>query len=204
MAGVTVLSGPSGAGKSSCLFVLAGLLRPQRGRIVLAGRTLFDSARDVDVPPRRRKIALLFQSLALFPHLSVEQNVAFGAPRELSRAARRELAQRWLERMHVAELAQRRPATLSGGEAQRVALARALASAPSLLLLDEPYSALDEALRRELAREVTQVAAELQIPVLLVTHDEQDARAARDVIVLRDGRRAADQSQPVHAPALPR
>jgi len=173
--GVTVLVGPSGAGKSTCLSAVAGLVRPSVGRVVLAGRTLFDDARGVDVPPRARRVALVFQSLALFPHLTAADNVAFGVPRVLPRKARRELSLHWLTRMRVAHVAARKPGTLSGGEAQRVALARALASAPALLLLDEPFSALDPVLRRELSSEVAQVVAELSIPALLVTHDLADA-----------------------------
>ena len=187
--GVTVLFGPSGAGKSTCLLALAGLVRPTRGHVLLAGRSLFDAARKVDLPPHARRVALVFQTLSLFPHLTVHENVAFGISRSLSSAARDALARRWLERMQVAELGARRPATLSGGEAQRVALARALASAPALLLLDEPFSALDRALRRELAREVRALVDELQIPALLVTHDAEDAATLGErTVLLRDGR----------------
>lgn len=173
--GVTVLAGPSGAGKSTCLLAIAGLVRPSYGRVVLSGRTLLDSAAHVEVAPRARRIALVFQSLALFPHLSVAENVAFGLPRGVARAERGAIVEHWLARMRVAQLAERRPATLSGGEAQRVALARALASAPALLLLDEPFSALDQELRRELALEVAALVGELRIPALLVTHEPESA-----------------------------
>ena len=199
--GVTTLVGPSGSGKSTCLFALAGLVRPARGRIVLRGRTLFDGDRAVDVPARARGVALVFQTLALFPHLTVAQNVAFAVPRATPAAQRRAIVAEWLERMHVQPLATRLPGTLSGGEAQRVALARALASAPALLLLDEPFSALDEALREQLAGEVARVVAELRIPALLVTHDTHDARA---VISLREGCREEPAQQPVHVPGVPR
>ncbi|MDB4988244.1 MAG: Molybdenum transport ATP-binding protein ModC [Myxococcaceae bacterium] len=187
--GVTVLFGPSGAGKSTCLSALAGLVRPKRGRIVLAGRTLFDAATGVDVPPHARRVALVFQTLSLFPHLTVLENVAFGVPRSVVSSERRGLATRWLERMHVAPLSTRQPSTLSGGEAQRVALARALASSPRLLLLDEPFSALDRSLRSELAQEVASVVRELGIPALLVTHDRDDAaQLGERLVCLRDGR----------------
>ncbi len=188
-AGVTVLFGPSGSGKSTCLLAVAGLLRPERGRIALGARTLFEPARGIDVPPHERRVALVFQSLALFPHLDALRNVSFGVPRGRGPEARDALALRWLERMRVGHLARRKPATLSGGEAQRVALARAVASSPSVLLLDEPFSALDAVLRRELVAEVGEVVAELRIPTLLVTHDPEDARAlARGFVELRDGR----------------
>jgi molybdate transport system ATP-binding protein len=183
-AGMSVLVGPSGAGKSTCLLALAGLIRPDAGEIVLAGRTLFGPG--VDVPPWRRRVALVFQNLALFPHMTALENVRFGI-RERGPAGD-EGAHRWLARMRVAHVAERRPATLSGGEAQRVALARALASSPSLLLLDEPFSALDPTLRAELAAEVRAVVAQLAIPAILVTHHREDAESLGERIVrLRDG-----------------
>ncbi|MET0283009.1 MAG: ATP-binding cassette domain-containing protein [Polyangiales bacterium] len=178
--GMSVLVGPSGAGKSTCLLALAGLIRPDAGEIVLAGRTLFGPG--IDEPPWRRRVALVFQNLALFPHMTALENVRFGI-REPKVDARD-----WLARMRVAHVAERRPATLSGGEAQRVALARALASSPALLLLDEPFSALDPALRAELAAEVRAVVAQLAIPAILVTHHREDAQSLGERIVrLRDG-----------------
>ncbi len=183
-AGMTVLAGPSGAGKSTCLLALAGLIEPDAGEIVLAGRTLL--GRGIDVPPWRRRIALVFQSLALFPHMSALENVRFGIREPAVDALG------WLERMRVAHVAQRRPATLSGGEAQRVALARALASSPALLLLDEPFSALDPALRAELAAEVRAVVTQLAIPAILVTHHREEAdRLGERIVRLRDGVREA-------------
>jgi ABC-type sulfate/molybdate transport systems ATPase subunit len=172
--GITVLFGPSGAGKSTCLSVIAGLLAPKRGRITLGSERL--SA----LPAHRRRVALVFQSLALFPHMSALENVAYGARSE---------PERWLERMHVSHVSARRPAQLSGGEAQRVALARALASDPRVLLLDEPFSALDSALRAQLSGELKAVVAELQIPTLLVTHDRADAAALGErTVTLEHGR----------------
>jgi ABC-type sulfate/molybdate transport systems ATPase subunit len=172
--GITVLFGPSGAGKSTCLSVIAGLLEPASGRVTLGSELL--SAR----PAHERRVALVFQSLALFPHLSALQNVAYGARGD---------PQRWLERMHVSHVVDRRPAQLSGGEAQRVALARALASEPRVLLLDEPFSALDSKLRRQLGDELKALVAELQIPTVLVTHDREDAAAlGQHVVVLEQGR----------------
>jgi molybdate transport system ATP-binding protein len=173
--GITALSGPSGVGKSTTLALIAGLRRPSRGRIVLGTEVLTDVDARIDVPPHRRGIALVFQSLALFPHLSALDNVAFGLPRPLRGRARHAEAARWLERMQAGHLAARRPLTYSGGEAQRVALARAFASRPRVLLLDEPFSALDPTLRGELAALVRALVDELALPALLVTHDRDDA-----------------------------
>lgn len=172
--GITVLFGPSGSGKSTCLSVIAGLLLPERGTITLGGETLTDVSRGISVPPHRRRVGLVFQSLALFPHLDVAANVQYAVRRGSSDEKKRR-ALGWLERTRVAHLAQRRPGTLSGGEAQRVALARALASEPRVLLLDEPFSALDSPLKRELGRELRELVQELSIPVVLVTHDREDA-----------------------------
>jgi molybdate transport system ATP-binding protein len=172
--GLTVITGPSGAGKSTLLSALAGLLRPQQGRVVVDGEVLVDVDAGVFVPPHRRRVGLVFQSLALFPHKDVLENVAFGVVEPDARA----VAQRWLERMRVGDLARRRPATLSGGEAQRVALARALAARPRLLLLDEPFSALDVPLRRALGQELKALVKETGLPTLLVTHDAGDAALA--------------------------
>jgi len=173
-AGVSALCGPSGAGKTTVLHALAGLFRPDAGEISLAGRTLFSSSLGVDLPPEQRRVGFVFQSLALFPHLTALQNVAYGLPKGTPEPARAALL--WLERMQVPHVAGRRPPTLSGGEAQRVALARALASAPRLLLLDEPFTALEERLRERLGQEVVDIVAELAIPCLLVTHDRAEAR----------------------------
>lgn len=190
--GVTVLLGPSGAGKTTALSVIAGLLRPAKGRVALGDQVLFDEASSVWVPTHLRRIALVFQSLALFPHLSVEENVAFGV-RAASREERRAAANAWLKRAQAESLASRAVSTLSGGEAQRVALARALASEPRALLLDEPFSALDESLRTALGEDVARLAAELQLPTLLVTHDRSDARRlGTRVLELRAGRLVND------------
>jgi molybdate transport system ATP-binding protein len=190
--GVTLIWGPSGAGKSTCLLALAGLVRPQRGHVLLDGRILFDAQRRICVPTRARKIGLVFQALALFPHLNVRENVAFGVSSSATPRQRDDQARRWLARMRVGHLESRRVSTLSGGEAQRVALARVLASAPRLLLLDEPFSALDRTLRDELSEELTRVVAELQVPTLMVSHHEDDlARWPAAVIRLGDARPTA-------------
>jgi molybdate transport system ATP-binding protein len=174
------LVGPSGAGKTTVLRAIAGLVRPVRGRIELGGETLFDSERGIDRPPEQRRVGLVFQEYALFPHLSVDRNVAFGG---------RERAGELLERFRIAHLAKARPAELSGGERQRVALARALARDPAVLLLDEPMAALDAHTRAGVRAELQELLRELALPTILVTHDFEDAAALADRVgVIADGR----------------
>ncbi len=165
------LVGPSGAGKTTVLRAIAGAVRPRSGRIALGKRVLFDRERRVDLPPEARRVGYVFQEYALFPHLSVRDNIAFGG-----RARVDEL----LERLDIAHLAGARPGRLSGGERQRVGLARALASKPEILLLDEPLSALDPHTRVEVRAELQGLLAELGLPALLVTHDFEDAAALAD------------------------
>lgn len=187
--GVTVLFGPSGSGKSTTLAAIAGIVTPDAGHITCGGEVWFDRARKVTRPIHQRGVALVFQSLALFPHMTAAHNVAYGADRSLSRAARRALALHWLERMRVSHLADRRPSTFSGGEAQRVALARAFASDPAVLLLDEAFSALDRELRQELTTETRALVEERQIPTLLVTHQRSEARGlATRAVALAGGK----------------
>lgn len=187
-AGITAIMGPSGAGKTTLLTSIAGLVKPAMGRISLDGVAFLDTERGVFVPPHGRRMALVFQSLALFPHLSVWENVAYGLPAG-ARGQRRERALDWLDRARVRPLADRATGLLSGGEAQRVALARALASEPRALLLDEPFSALDGALRRELGAELRALIAELNIPALLVTHHQEDAASlGSQVLLIEQGR----------------
>lgn len=186
--GITAVMGPSGAGKSTLLLALAGLVRPRAGRIVLGGATLFDADARVFVPPHLRRISLVFQSLALFPHLTAWENVAYGLSKG-GPVPRRERAVGWLERARVAHVADRYPATLSGGEAQRVALARAFAPEPRLLLLDEPFSALDAALRCDLEAALVELVAAADLAALLVTHDARGAeQVASRVLRLEAGR----------------
>ncbi len=186
--GLNVLFGPSGSGKTTILSAICGLLRPDAGHVMLAGRTLFEAESGLEVPPHRRRIALVFQSLALFPHLSALDNVGYGLVRSASRAERQERCHEWLTRMRVAHLAKRYPSSFSGGEAQRVALARALASEPQALLLDEPFSALDQGLASELGAELGAYVSALCLPVVLVTHDRAAARAlGAELTLLRAG-----------------
>jgi molybdate transport system ATP-binding protein len=187
--GITILFGPSGSGKSTTLAAIAGLLRPDEGRITLGADVWFDSMGGVEQPIHERHIAFVFQSLALFPHLSAVDNVAYGVDRTLGRVARRDRARQMLDRMKVAHLADRRPITFSGGEAQRVALARAFAMSPRLVLLDEPFSALDRDLRLSLAADVRAWIDESKLPLVQVTHHRNEARAMGDRVVLMDGGR---------------
>ena len=174
------LVGPSGAGKSSVLRAIAGLLRPERGRIALGADTWLDTDAGIDLAPERRSVGFVFQEYALFPHLDVRRNVAFGG---------RERVDELLERFRISHLAQARPADLSGGERQRVALARALARDPAVLLLDEPLSALDAHTRNVVRGELAELLAELLLPTLLVTHDFDDAAALADRVgVIVEGR----------------
>ncbi len=165
------LVGPSGAGKSSVLRAIAGLLRPDEGRVALAGTAWLDTAAGIDLPPERRSVGLVFQDYALFPHLDVRGNVGFGG---------RSRVDELLERFRISHLAGARPRELSGGERQRVALARALARDPAVLLLDEPLSALDTHTRGVVRGELAELLRELELPTLLVTHDFEDAAALAD------------------------
>ena len=181
---VTVLFGPSGAGKTTVLRALAGLERPDAGRIVLGGETWLDTARRIDVAPQRRRVGLLFQEHALFPHLSVRANVAYGLG-GLPGAAREARVREVLALTGVGpELLHRRPAALSGGQRQRVALARALAPSPRLLLLDEPLSALDAPSREELRAALRSAIRAAGVPALVVTHDRVEALALGDRVAV--------------------
>jgi molybdate transport system ATP-binding protein len=188
---VVALYGPSGAGKSLTLQAMAGLLRPTAGRVRIGGRTLFDSAQGVDVPAAHRRVGYLFQSYALFPHLNVRDNVAFGLSQWLGRlrADNRRRVDELLDAFGLTALARSRPSTLSGGQQQRVALARALACNPSALLLDEPFAALNPMLRQQLREELGAVRARWGIPAVMITHDVDDVLALANVAFLVEGGR---------------
>jgi len=172
--------GPSGAGKTTLLRAIAGLVKPEAGRIAAGDHLWFDAARDVCLAPDEREVGLVFQDYALFPHMTVRQNIEY---------ARRRRADEYLERFRIAALADVKPPSLSGGERQRVALARALARDPRVLLLDEPISALDAHTKAAVRAELHELLAGLEIPALLVTHDFEDAAAlAGEVSVIVDGR----------------
>jgi molybdate transport system ATP-binding protein len=182
------LTGPSGAGKTTVLQIVAGLLRPDAGRVACGDDLWLDTSRGRNLPPERRRAGVVFQDYALFPHLSARDNVAFGMATR-ARSERRRRAQDALERLGVGALAAARPGDLSGGERQRVALARALAPEPHALLLDEPLAALDARNRARAAHELQQTLAAAEVPVLLVTHDFGEAALlASDVAVLDTGR----------------
>jgi len=175
-AGITALVGPSGSGKTTLLRAIAGLERPQQGRITHGEAIWFDAEQRIDRPTRQRRVGYMFQEYALFGHLTVAGNVGFGLPRR-ERPGR---VAEWLKRMHIGELQERRPHQLSGGQRQRVALARALAPEPAVLLLDEPLSAVDATLRQSLRTELRAQLAAVRRPVLLVTHDLDDVRRLAD------------------------
>lgn len=187
--GITVLSGPSGSGKSLTLALIAGLRRPDRGRIAVQGRVLDDAEVGVHVSPQARRIGMVFQDALLLPHRSAVDNVALAVRDGGSRRSRRGRARRALAEVGAERLAAARPRTLSGGERQRVALARAVAGDPGLLLLDEPFSALDRPIRRELGELVRRLAREHGIPALLVTHDHDELETLADrAVVFAPGR----------------
>lgn len=165
--GATVLFGPSGVGKSSVLNMVAGLLRPDRGRIAIDGETLFGDG--IDVPPERRRAGYVFQEARLFPHMRVRANLLYGARGEIARF------EDILGFLGIGHLLDRWPRTLSGGEAQRVAIGRALLSQPRFLLLDEPLSSLDRARREEIMLAIEHVRDVLKLPILMVTHDPEEA-----------------------------
>ncbi len=198
------LVGPSGAGKTSVLRMLAGLMRPQSGRVVVGNDVWSDSSQGIFWPTTRRHVGLVFQNYALMPHLTALDNVALSML-QLPRAERQRQAQHWLQ--HVALAAARHgdlPQHLSGGEQQRVAVARALARAPRLLLLDEPFSAVDQMNRQALYQLIADLRQNLQIPIVLVTHDLNEARLLADRFVVMDAGRVLQQGTPASIYRSPR
>ncbi len=192
--GVAALFGPSGAGKTLTLQCLSGLLEPDAGRVVVDDRVLFDAETGVDLPPQRRQIGYVFQGYALFPHLSVSDNIGFGL-RDRPRAEARGREADVIARMGLEGFEARRPHELSGGQRQRVALGRALAPDPALLLLDEPLSALDATLRQSLRDDLRRILAEWRTAAVLVTHDFTEAYRLGDRIVVYEAGRVI-QSAP--------
>jgi molybdate transport system ATP-binding protein len=189
---ITVLYGPSGCGKTTTLRCLAGLERPQAGRITFAETIWFDADTQVHLPPQQRHIGYLFQEYALFPHLTVGQNIAYGL-RGLPRPQRRRRVAEMLELFQLVPLANRYPNQISGGEQQRVALARVLACRPCLLLLDEPLCALDQTTREHLRYELRHLLTQFGIPAVLVTHDLCEAMTLADQWIVLEGGRIRQQ-----------
>ncbi len=198
------LVGPSGAGKTSLMRVLAGLMRPQQGRVAVGGEVWCDTAQGLFVPPQRRHVGLVFQNYALMPHLDALGNVALSLL-HLAGAERIKQARHWLDHVGLSSEQQaRRPAALSGGEQQRVAVARALAREPRLLLLDEPFSAVDQMNRQGLYRLLADLRRELAIPIVLVTHDLNEARMLADRLVVMDAGRVLQAGTPAQIHTAPR
>lgn len=192
--GTTVLFGPSGSGKTTTLRLIAGVLTPDEGSITVSERVFFDSERSLNLSVQRRRVGYVFQDYALFPHLTAEQNVAYGVrPEEKGnnncrKISKRERARELLSLLGVEQAAERHPAQLSGGESQRVALARTLASEPTIMLLDEPLSAVDVKTREQLLMEIKDVQRSTNIPFLYVTHNPTEAiKVGAHVIVLDQG-----------------
>ena len=182
--GITALFGPSGAGKTTTLDAIAGLRRPSTGRIVVAGRVLFDSSRAIDLPPHARHVGYVPQDPALFPHMNVRRNVLYGR-----RSGQKLALDAVVSMLEVGDLLERRVPDLSGGERQRVALARALMSAPDVLLLDEPLAAVDLERRRRILPYLLRVRDDLGVPVIYVSHDRSEVDQLADrIVVLEQGR----------------
>jgi len=186
-AGVTGLMGASGSGKSMTLRCIAGVSRPDEGRIVLNGKVLFDSALQINLPPQQRAVGFLFQDYALFPHMTVRQNIMAGS-KVPTRRGKRAAAEDWAHTFRLSTHLDKHPHQLSGGEQQRCALARILAGSPDILMLDEPFSALDSHLRYELEMEMAALFARFDQPVLYVSHNRDEVyRLCTDIAMVHDG-----------------
>jgi len=197
---LVALVGPSGSGKSTLLRCVAGLMHPSRGRISCNHRIWFDSESKLRLAPQQRRVGLVFQQYALFPHLSALSNVALASTRSDADAHAADL----LGRLGLVGLAERRPSELSGGQQQRVALARALAREPDVLLLDEPFSAVDQPARHELYHELAELHRTVALPIVLVTHDLNEARRLADRMVIIDGGTTLQQGTPAQVLSQPR
>ncbi|HEY3118247.1 MAG TPA: ATP-binding cassette domain-containing protein [Chloroflexota bacterium] len=203
--GVSAIFGPSGAGKTLTLRCIAGLARPDRGRIVVGERVLFDSAGRVEVPARQRRIGYVFQQYALFPHLDVAANVAYGL-RDRTPTERKGRVEQLLTLIGLTEHAHHYPRMLSGGQQQRVALVRALAPEPDLVLLDEPFAAVDALTRRQLRTDLRQLQERTGVPMLLVTHDLADVQELATYVAICEQGRAVQEGplqEVLSAPSSP-
>lgn len=193
--GITCIMGPSGSGKSTILAVLAGLAVPDAGCVTIGDEVWLDRDKRINLPTHERRLSYVFQGLALFPHMTAVRNVEYGM-HDVPRAERHGRAMALLQKVGVAHLASRRPRTFSGGEAQRVAVARALARSPKLVLLDEPFSALDRDLREQLIALVRGVVADLDVPIVHVTHSVGEARQLADQIIRIEKGKIVAQGKP--------
>ncbi|HET7616383.1 MAG TPA: ABC transporter ATP-binding protein, partial [Bacillales bacterium] len=189
---VTIV-GHSGSGKTTVLKLLAGLLEPERGWVRINGKTYFDDRKKIDLAPERRNVGFVFQHYALFPHLSVFDNIAYGLA---GKSGKKRAVEKMLETLGITCLKKRFPRELSGGEQQRVAVARALVMNPDMLLLDEPMSALDVTTRRKVRAELKKTLARLDVPKILVTHDYEDALSVGERIIVMDGGRIIQEGTP--------
>jgi molybdate transport system ATP-binding protein len=201
--GITILFGPSGAGKSTLLDCLAGLAKPDEGRISINGDLLFDAASGANLPPQKRAIAYVFQSLALFPHMDVAANVSYGLA-NLPREDRRVRVEAALAAFHVEELKARKPAAISGGERQRVALARSLVTSPRVLLLDEPLTGLDAQLKSSVIDDLRAWNAAHRIPIVYVTHSREEVDALGERVIAMDHGRVIESGPPQNVLDVPR
>jgi molybdate transport system ATP-binding protein len=201
--GITILFGPSGAGKSTLLDCIAGLVRPDAGRIAIGGETLFDSQLGVNHPPQTRRVAYVFQTLALFPHMSAEQNVAYGLD-DLPDKERSPRVDEILKAFRVDTLRNRKPSEISGGERQRVALARSLVTQPCVLLLDEPLTGLDSELKSAIVDDLRAWNAARRIPILYVTHSRDEVDALGERVVAMDNGRVVSEGLPMDVLETPR
>jgi molybdate transport system ATP-binding protein len=202
-AGFTMLLGPSGGGKTTLLNCIAGLMRPDAGRIAIGAKLLFDSALGTDLPAARRRIGYVFQDLALFPHMTVADNVRYGIAK-LSAAERQLRTAALLESFHIAHLAGRKASEISGGERQRAALARSLVTDPDALLLDEPLAALDRATKSKIIDDLRAWNTARSIPILFVTHSPEEAFALGERVVVIEAGRVVAQGMPQEVLAAPR
>ena len=201
--GITILFGPSGAGKSTLLDCIAGLARPDAGRIAAGHEVLFDSVGAVDLPPQKRRIAYVFQTLALFPHLSAEENVAYGLS-AVSADEQRERVGEILSAFHVENLRNKKPGEISGGEKQRIALARSLVTEPRVLLLDEPLTGLDAKLKSAIVDDLRTWNAANRIPILYVTHSREEVDALGERAIAIDNGQVVSSGTPMDVLDAPR
>jgi molybdate transport system ATP-binding protein len=200
--GVTILFGASGSGKTTTLKSIAGIIRPDAGRIEVDGCTLYDSTQAINLPIRKRRVGYVFQNLALFPHLTARENIEFGMT-DVPRAERHERAAAMMRAFKIEHTATRKPRAISGGEAQRVALARALSSGPRLLLLDEPLSAIDETTKLAIIADLKAINRELRLPILYVTHSREEAITLGERLIVYDRGRIIAAGEPLEVFSAP-